>query len=94
MNKKGVEISMNVIIVAAIGLLVLVVLSVIFLGRIGGEEGFAGQVGKCEVQGGKCAPECGNADYGTSAFKTKNPLISCPDDTAGDKQVCCLPVQA
>lgn len=33
MNKKGVEINMNVLIIAAIGLLVLVVLSVIFLGR-------------------------------------------------------------
>lgn len=34
MNKKGIEISLNIIIVSAIGLLVLVVLSVIFLTRI------------------------------------------------------------
>jgi len=35
MNKKGAEMSLNVIIVAAIALLVLVILSVIFMGRIG-----------------------------------------------------------
>jgi len=35
MNKKGAELSMDVIIIAAIVLLVLVVLSIIFLGRIG-----------------------------------------------------------
>ena len=38
MNKKAVELSMNVIIISAIALLVLVVLSVIFLGRIGASE--------------------------------------------------------
>lgn len=35
MNKKGVEISINVIIVAAIALAVLVVLFMIFTGRLG-----------------------------------------------------------
>lgn len=35
MNKRGAEISLNVIIVAAIALLVLVILSVIFMGRMG-----------------------------------------------------------
>jgi len=35
MHKRGQEMSLNVIIVAAIALLVLVILSVIFMGRIG-----------------------------------------------------------
>jgi len=35
MNKKGAELSMDVIVIAAIILLVLVVLSIIFLGRFG-----------------------------------------------------------
>jgi len=90
MNKKGIEISMNVIIVAAIGLLVLVVLSVIFLGRMGG---VSENLSNCEVQGGKCAVQCGSLDYGTENHQAKNPTISCPDDAAGDKQVCCLPIR-
>ncbi len=90
MDKKGVEISMNVIIVAAIGLLVLVVLSVIFLGRIGT---FGEKSGSCEVQGGMCADVCGSEDYGTEDYPTRNPLLNCPD-IAGESQVCCLPVKA
>ncbi len=91
MDKKGVEISMNVLIVAAIGLLVLVVLSIIFLGRIGT---FGQQSASCEVQGGKCAVACNNADYGTQNFQSRNPLLTCPDSATGDKQICCLPVKA
>lgn len=90
MDKKGVEISMNVIIVAAIGLLVLVVLSVIFLGRIGT---FGQKTGDCVVQGGTCAPVCGGDEgalYGTEDMK-KNPLLTCPE-VAGETEVCCIPV--
>ena len=90
MNKKGVEISMNVLIVAAMGLLVLVVLSIIFLGRLGT---FGQQSGDCEVQGGKCGIECGNPDYGTQDFQKRNPLLKCADTSAGESQLCCLPVQ-
>lgn len=90
MNKKGVEISMNLIIIAAIGLLVLVVLSVIFLGRIGT---FGQKSGECAVQGGTCAQACGNADFGTETMTKKNPLLTCPDAATGEPQVCCLPIQ-
>ena len=90
MNKKGVEISMNLIIIAAIGLLVLVVLSVIFLGRLGT---FGQKSSDCEVQGGTCAQACGNADFGTQNMQKKNPLLTCPDATTGEKQICCLPIQ-
>ncbi len=89
MNKKGVEISMNVLIVAAIGLLVLVVLSIIFLGRIGT---FGEKVGECGVQGGRCGIACGNADYNTLDYPKVNPLLTCPD-VAEEKQVCCLAVK-
>lgn len=92
MNKKGVEISMNVLIVAAIGLLVLVVLSVIFLGRIGT---FGQKSGDCAVQGGKCvltSVGCGNVDEGTGDYQKQNPLLDCPN--LGDEpQVCCLPIK-
>lgn len=89
MNKKGVEISMNVIIVAALGLLVLVVLSIIFLGRIGT---FGQKSADCEVQGGKCAQACGSPDFQTENFAKRNPLLNCVNDAAGNKQVCCLPI--
>ena len=90
MNKKGAEISMNVIIIAAIGLLVLVVLSVIFLGRVGT---FGEKTGDCEVQGGICAVECGSSDFGTENYNKKNPLLGCPDDASGEAQVCCIPIK-
>ena len=90
MNKKGVEISMNVLIVAAIGLLVLVVLSIMFLGRIGtvGEK-----LNDCAVQSGKCGVACGSADYGTQEYPNVNPTLSCPKTAAEENQVCCIPVK-
>jgi len=51
MNKKGAELSLNVIIIAALGLLVLVVLAIIFTGRTGV---FVKESDKCNVQGGRC----------------------------------------
>lgn len=89
MDKKGVELSMNVIIIAAIALLVLVVLSVIFLGRIGT---FGEDVAACSTQGGRCAVECGDPDYRTQDFPLANPTIDCPDTLAEESQYCCLPI--
>ncbi|MBN2420805.1 hypothetical protein JXB27_00840 [Candidatus Woesearchaeota archaeon] len=88
MNKKGVEISMNVIIIAAIGLMVLVVLSAIFLGRIGV---FSQSTADCSIQGGICAERCGDIDVGSEDYLTPNPSIKCklPD---GEPGVCCLKV--
>jgi hypothetical protein len=90
MDKKGVEISMNVLIVAAIGLLVLVVLSIIFLGRIGT---FSKSTADCAVQGGKCAIECGSVDFGTQNMPSANPTITCSAAATGEAQKCCIPVQ-
>ena len=84
MNKKGVEISMNVLIIAAIGLLVLVVLSIIFLGRIGT---FGQKSGDCEVQGGLCGEKCGEPGTPTAEYQQRNPLLTCPEN-----QVCCLKI--
>jgi len=49
MNKKGAELSLNVIIIAALGLLVLVVLAIIFTGRTGI---FVKETDKCTVKYG------------------------------------------
>jgi hypothetical protein len=50
-NKKGAELTLNVIVIAAIVLFVLVILLLIFTGRI---KVFGEQSAKCETQGGQC----------------------------------------
>ena len=49
--KKGQGISINMIIVAAIALLVLVVLSVIFIGKVGKTRQ---EIDRCETARGRC----------------------------------------
>lgn len=51
MSKKAQGMSLNVIIIAALGLLVLVVLAIIFTGRTGV---FVRESDKCDIKGGKC----------------------------------------
>ena len=84
MNKKGAELSMNVIVIAAIVLLVLVVLSIIFLGRVGI---FSKQVGDCTSKGGSCQlkTECD--------ISKMSPGTNCETDKEGGYgplYVCCL----
>lgn len=50
-DKKGAELTLNVIVIAAIVLFVLVVLLLIFTGRIGG---FQRATAECSTQGGVC----------------------------------------
>mgnify|MGYP001173580196 CR=1 FL=1 len=76
MNKKAQGISMNVIIIAAIALLVLVVLSVVFMGRMGI---FSSGSADCGNQGGTCLDECGP---GQKAFSG----ATCE----ADDQDCCI----
>jgi hypothetical protein len=51
-NKKGQGLSLNVIIIAALALLVLVILAVIFMGRAGM---FRRESGNCGALGGVCS---------------------------------------
>ncbi len=87
MNKKAQGISLNVIIIAAIALLVLVILSVIFMGRMGT---FSDKSQDCTSQGGQCftqsatAVERGNYNVPYTAYK-------CPDKE-GTAQSCYLKV--
>jgi hypothetical protein len=78
MNKKAQGISMNVIIIAAIALLVLVILSVIFIGRMGS---FGQQTGSCESQGGTCY-DGSTCPQGTTTYD-----LECEEG-----QSCCLAV--
>ena len=77
--KKG-ELSMEVIIIAAIALLVLVILSVLII-RTAGETG---DQTSCIGLGGTCDYDACPDGYGRS-FK------ECPADSAG---VCCIPTTA
>ena len=73
MNKKGQSISINTIIIAAIGLAVLVVLFAIFTGRIGG---FTKGVQETDT----CAQKC--ASLNTNNPPGANPTVdtkSCAD---------------
>lgn len=81
-NKKGTELSMNVIIIAAIAILVLVILAV-FVFRTGN------QVDKgtgCESLGGKCMPApCGSTN---PTYKIHNVAL---DGTCSvDVYQCCM----
>ena len=87
MNKKAQGISINVIIVAAIALMVLVILSVIFIGRLGI---FSESVADCENKGGKCvltADDC-PPDYPQPYSGWK-----CPKE-GEEEQKCCIKVAA
>ena len=90
-NKKAIEISITAIIVAVMALLVLVVLSLVFTGKIGI---VSKQVAECTTKGGKCFlanPGCGSIDIGSQNHPTMDPTTKCPD-IGGESAVCCLPI--
>ncbi len=86
MNKRGQGLSLTTIVVAAIALLVLVILSVVFIGRMGG---FAGQVSECENKGGTCR----TIDAGCSAGESEYSAWNCPTEEDEIPEICCVPIQ-
>lgn len=87
MNKKAAELSLTIIIVAILGLLVLVVMSYIFMGR---SSEIQKGISSCVDKGGVCAPACGNPDFGTENMNMPLPtaVASCPT-IDGQTQKCC-----
>ena len=85
--KKGQGLSMNVIIIAAISLLVLVIISVLVL-RAGGN---VNQSTGCTGVNGECIPDSMScADYGQTMGKT---LIRDPAHGCGQEgMICCVPL--
>ena len=77
MNKKGQSISINTIIIAAIGLAVLVVLFAIFTGRIGG---FTRGVQETDT----CNQKCTSLNMGESTH-LQTPTSSCPQNVNAQK---------
>lgn len=78
--KKGQGISINVIVVAAVALLVLAVLAVIFLGR---SNIFVKESVNCESQGGQCV--VGECPQSLGPY----PAWACPKTAGGAQQTCC-----
>ena len=87
-NKRAQGISINTIIIAAIALLVLVILSVIFMGRMGW---FSQKSNDCLALTGAS----GDCDRGTScgAGYTQHPSGVCYDGKEIDRyNVCCIKI--
>jgi hypothetical protein len=88
MSRKAQGLSMNVIIIAAIALLVLVILAVIFIGRMG--ETTKG-IDQCK---GVCADdesEC-EAKYGAYYKITNDPCFMLGQKKPDTSKICCVGV--
>ncbi len=83
--KKAQSMSLNTIVIAALVILVLVVLSVIFIRNSGG---FVNDVKSCTGMGGKCATTCGDSLQGVQDYTIPRGKLNC-----GDGEICCLPIQ-
>ncbi|MBW2983153.1 hypothetical protein KY327_02520 [Candidatus Woesearchaeota archaeon] len=90
MKTKAQGLSMNVIIIAAISLLVLVIISVLVL-RAGGN---VNESTGCQGVGGVCAggtssyANCNDVGQTLGGNYIRNPSHGCQDDT----QYCCIPL--
>jgi cytochrome oxidase Cu insertion factor (SCO1/SenC/PrrC family) len=84
--KKGQGLPVNVIIIAAIALLVLVVLSVIFVGNV---APINPAVKNCEEAGGLCRSVASGCFEGESQTSARQCLEG---RTVDQTRVCCLPV--
>ena len=80
MAKKAQGISLNAIIIAALALLVLVVLAMIFTGRIGI---FTTEAKNCATMGGTCVGDTSECVGAEQRIMSK---YSCPEESP----VCCL----
>lgn len=79
-SRKAQGLSLNTIIIAALALIVLVVLSVIFIGKT---NQFSQEVKDCRNKGGKCFDACGIDD--AEDYPTR--IASCSEE-----QDCCVPI--
>ena len=94
-NRKAQGMPLNIIIIAAICLIVLVILTVIFIGRMGKTRE---EIDRCQTNGGTCEPACtGEYSRETSSYKC---YYSLGEDIPSDKKAgdsnpdlkCCIKV--
>lgn len=84
MGKKGVEMSLNVIIIAAIGLLILVILAFLV---VRGINPLNKEIDSCVVKyGGTCQPSC--VSTGGQTLEAVTATTDCSKRTDG-KTACC-----
>ncbi|MBR9676124.1 hypothetical protein GOV05_03890 [Candidatus Woesearchaeota archaeon] len=88
-DKKAQGLSMNVIIIAAIALLVMVILAVIFTTKM---RDTRGQIDSCVSNGGDCVQtdfinEPGDSNFCSGTYDRVRSEYSCPDP---DTQSCCF----
>ena len=79
MDKKAQGLSINTIVVSAIAVVILVVLILVFTGKIGL---FNKNVSACAQNGGHCTTDASCGD------NARNVNYQCPDDN----QICCMSV--
>ena len=84
-NKKGVELTLNTIIIAAICLIVLVVVIIIFTNAMGQNVTTIFGLTSCPGKGGTCVPTSAQCQDGTAIYK----YGGCGKGDQGDW--CCLP---
>lgn len=85
-NKRGAELSLNVIIVAAIALIVLVILVLIFTGRI---AIFRVGIEDCQSKGGTCVPTGQDCPQNNVYLPGASCFVGGQKDTTNAK--CCIP---
>ena len=89
MNKKGAELSMNVIIISVIALVVLVVLVVVFVNKMGG---VVSQTDTCSNNGGRCVENARDCSGAYEQVRTGSNYI-CPGadpKDSRDNEICCV----
>ena len=88
--KKAQGMSMNVIIIAALALIVLVVLAVVFMNKMGG---FVGESDSCENNGGRCVYDAplGSNPCGAYEVRRTGRNYMCPE-IGGERGICCVGV--
>lgn len=90
-QRKAQSLPMNTIVIAAIALLVLVILALIFTGRI---NVFSRGVAECSSQGGKCfSDSCGTETALNSPSEYPPASVACAKANE-NKPYCCLPIQS
>ena len=86
MQKKGQGLSMNVIIIAALALLVLVILAVVYMNKMGGT---VTTLARCESNGGKCVDVSDSCAAGWSVKIIGGAQCLDSSDAPDPSQKCC-----
>ncbi|MFP4423695.1 MAG: hypothetical protein ACLFP2_00530 [Candidatus Woesearchaeota archaeon] len=86
--RKGQGLSMNVIIIAALALLVLVILSVVFMSR---SSIFVSDSKSCENLGGSCVPDGSDCPGGMIERNIGTAVCLNNDGSVNEDMKCCMP---